>query len=144
MPIGELLLKKPRLLGDGDERPLTQNKPPDDLDNFGKRLQSAKDAEENRKVWKKDTDKPPQSALGLAFRVSVELVSALAVGLAIGWGLDELLGTRPWVMLVFLILGGAAGILNVYRMASGYGYAVGYQKRDETQKDADNAPHGSE
>jgi ATP synthase protein I len=69
--------------------------------------------------------------LGLAFRVSVEIVSAVAVGVAIGWLLDEWLGTRPWLMLVFIVLGGGAGILNVYRMASGFGYAVGYQKRDD-------------
>jgi len=70
------------------------------------------------------------SALSLAFRVGVELISAVAVGTAIGWGLDEWFGTRPWLMLVFIILGGAAGILNVYRMASGFGYAVGYTKTD--------------
>ena len=70
------------------------------------------------------------SALSLAFRVGVELISAVAVGTAIGWGLDEWFGTRPWLMLVFIILGGAAGILNVYRMARGFGYAVGYQKTD--------------
>ncbi|NQV43830.1 MAG: AtpZ/AtpI family protein [Rhodospirillales bacterium] len=69
---------------------------------------------------------PPGNALGLAFRVSVELVSALAVGLGIGWLLDEWLDTRPWLMLVFLLIGGAAGILNVYRMAKGMGYADGY------------------
>lgn len=75
-------------------------------------------------------------ALGLAFRVGVELISAVAVGTAIGWGLDYWLETRPWLMLVFIILGGAAGIVNVYRMASGYGYAAGYPK--------DNLDTGSE
>jgi ATP synthase protein I len=71
--------------------------------------------------------------LGLAFRVSVEIVSAVAVGVAIGWLADQWLGTRPWLMLVFIVLGGAAGILNVYRMASGFGYAVGYKKDDEDE-----------
>jgi hypothetical protein len=33
-------------------------------------------------------------------------------------------------MLVFIFIGGAAGIINVYRMASGFGYAAGYQKDD--------------
>lgn len=77
--------------------------------------------------------------LGLAFRVSVEIVSAVAIGVAIGWFADEWLGTRPWLMLVFIVLGGGAGILNVYRMASGFGYAVGYQKREDpgSGKDAD-------
>lgn len=75
-------------------------------------------------------------ALGLAFRVSVELVSAVAIGVGIGWLLDGWLGTRPWFMLAFIVLGGAAGILNVYRLASGFGYAAGYAKTDdETGRD---------
>ncbi len=125
---------------DGEKQSDSSN----DLGEFDKRLKSARDAEDQGKLWKKDADKPPQSALGLAFRVSVELVSALAVGLAIGWVLDEWLGTRPWVMLVFLILGGAAGILNVYRMASGFGYAVGYQKKGETPETEKSKSDGSE
>jgi len=72
-------------------------------------------------------------ALGLAFRVSVEIVSAVAVGCGIGWLLDEWLDTRPWLMLVFLVLGGAAGILNVYRMAAGFGYAAGYARNEENK-----------
>jgi len=71
------------------------------------------------------------SALGLAFRVAVEIVSAVAIGVGIGWLLDEWLDTRPWLMMVFIVFGFAAGILNVYRMASGYGYAAGYAKRDD-------------
>jgi len=78
------------------------------------------------------------SALSLAFRVGVELISAVAVGTAIGWGLDEWFGTRPWLMLVFIILGGAAGILNVYRMASGFGYGVGYTKTDREADTGDD------
>ena len=76
----------------------------------------------------------PGNALGLAFRIGVELVSAVAIGLAIGWLLDRWLDTKPWLMLVFIFTGGAAGILNVYRMASGFGYAVGYQ-HDEAPRD---------
>ena len=62
--------------------------------------------------------------------MGVELISAVAVGTAIGWGLDHWLETRPWFMLVFIVIGGAAGIINVYRMASGFGYATGYQKEN--------------
>ncbi|MHC8508552.1 MAG: AtpZ/AtpI family protein [Rhodospirillales bacterium] len=69
--------------------------------------------------------------LGLALRASVDIVSALAVGTGVGWLLDEWLGTRPWLMLVFIILGGCAGMLNVYRVAKGYGYAAGYHPPDK-------------
>ena len=56
------------------------------------------------------------SALGVGLRVGVELVAAMAVGVAIGWGLDRWLHTRPWMLIVFVFLGGAAGIANVWRM----------------------------
>lgn len=78
---------------------------------------------------------PPGNALGLAMRVSVEVVSALAVGFVIGWSLDEWFDTRPWLMLVFLLIGGAAGILNVYRMASGFSYADNYGQTEESTED---------
>ena len=54
--------------------------------------------------------------MGIGVRVGVELVAALAVGLAIGWGLDALLGTRPWMLGLFVLLGGAAGVANVWRL----------------------------
>ncbi len=56
-----------------------------------------------------------QSALGMGLRVGVELVSALAVAVAIGWGLDRWLHTLPLFLVLFLVLGGAAGLLNVWR-----------------------------
>jgi ATP synthase protein I len=61
-------------------------------------------------------DRAEGSALAIGMRVGVEMVSALLVGLAIGWGLDRWLGTRPILLLVFLVLGMAAGVLNVWRM----------------------------
>lgn len=60
---------------------------------------------------------PNASALGMAMRVGVELVAGLAVGGGIGWLLDGWLGTSPFLLLLFFLLGAAAGMLNVYRMA---------------------------
>lgn len=57
------------------------------------------------------------AALGLAFRLAVELVAGLVVGGAIGWFLDYWLGTLPIMLLLFFVLGTAAGILNVIRTA---------------------------
>ena len=56
------------------------------------------------------------SPMGVGLRVGIELVSALVVAVAIGYGLDYLFGTRPILMAVFVLLGGAAGILNVWRV----------------------------
>jgi ATP synthase protein I len=57
------------------------------------------------------------SAIARGFRLSTELVAGVVVGAAIGWGLDRLLGISPWGMIVFLLLGFAAGVLNVARTA---------------------------
>src|SRR5262245_12770485 len=56
------------------------------------------------------------SPWGIGLRVGVELVSALVVAVAIGWGLDYWLGTKPILIAVFVLLGGAAGVLNVWRL----------------------------
>lgn len=71
-------------------------------------------------------------------RIGVELVAALIVGVGIGYLLDRWLGTAPWLLLVFFLLGSAAGIMNVFRVTKGLGGAVGYQSeppRDEPPKD---------
>lgn len=54
--------------------------------------------------------------MGVGLRVGVELVSALAVAVAIGWYLDGWLGTRPFLLMLFVVLGGAAGVANVWRL----------------------------
>jgi ATP synthase protein I len=57
------------------------------------------------------------SAIARGFRLSTELVAGVLVGAAIGWLLDRLLGISPWGMIVFLLLGFVAGVLNVMRAA---------------------------
>jgi ATP synthase protein I len=57
------------------------------------------------------------SAIARGFRLSTELVAGVIVGAGIGWVLDRLLGISPWGMIVFLLLGFAAGVLNVMRAA---------------------------
>lgn len=48
-------------------------------------------------------------------RMAAEMVGAVVVGSGIGWGLDHWFGTRPWMFLLFFLLGFAAGVLNVVR-----------------------------
>ena len=55
------------------------------------------------------------SRIGL--RIGVELFSAVVVGAGIGYLLDNALSSRPWLLVAFLFFGGAAGILNVYRLS---------------------------
>ena len=57
------------------------------------------------------------SAMARGLRLSTELVAGVIVGAAIGWFLDRWLGISPWGFIVFLLLGFAAGMLNVMRSA---------------------------
>jgi ATP synthase protein I len=57
------------------------------------------------------------SAMARGFRLSTELVAGVLVGAALGWLLDRWLGISPWGLIVFLLLGFAAGVLNVMRAA---------------------------
>ena len=82
---------------------------------FDERLRSAQERQRNeRPVPAPDTNEP--SPMGIGVRVGVELVAAMAVAVAIGWGLDRWLGTKPWLMGLFVLLGGAAGVANVWRL----------------------------
>jgi len=47
--------------------------------------------------------------------IGISLVAATAIGLLIGYGLDRLLGTKPWLTMLFTLLGIAAGFLNLFR-----------------------------
>lgn len=75
-------------------------------------------AQRNREL----TAEPPgaqasrdMSGLSRALRIGSEFVAAILVGAGIGYLLDLWLGTQPWIMLVMLLVGFAAGILNVTR-----------------------------
>ena len=68
-------------------------------------------------------DKPPPvhtaggaPGSGNGLRAGVELVSAEAVAGVIGWGLDRLLHTLPLFLIIFIVLGGVAGLMNVWRL----------------------------
>jgi ATP synthase protein I len=63
------------------------------------------------------TDKGLGPAMSLGFRVMSEFVAATVVGALIGWRLDLWLGTAPFLLILFLGLGVAAGFWNVYRLA---------------------------
>jgi ATP synthase protein I len=49
-------------------------------------------------------------------RVALEMIAAFIGGGAIGWFLDRWLGTSPWMLIIWVILGFAAGIRSAYRV----------------------------
>ena len=88
----------------------------DERDGFERRLREARARQGLDKPAGGSTGGLPPGPWGIGFRAGVEVVSALVVGIAIGYGLDRWLGTWPWLFLLFFVAGSAAGILNVYRL----------------------------
>ena len=95
------------------------DEPNGDRASFEQRLRAARD--------RAGLDEPPPptgqrvdplsgSPWSVGLRVGAELVAALAVGVGIGWLLDRWLHTKPVFLAIFLLLGGAAGVRNVYRI----------------------------
>ena len=60
----------------------------------------------------------------LAWRMVIELVTGMFLGLAIGYGLDALFGTLPIFLIIFALLGFAAGIRTMLGTAKGLGRKV--------------------
>ena len=81
---------------------------------FKTRLKIAKEKAKN-KLEKKNQE--PSSNIGQAFKMSTELVSAVAVGTIIGFILDTWFDTKPWLIITFFFVGVVAGITNVIRSA---------------------------
>jgi ATP synthase protein I len=64
-----------------------------------------------------ETAQAKASAMAIGLRLSSELVAGVLGGAALGWGFDRLLSTSPWGLIVFLLLGFTAGVINVMRAA---------------------------
>ena len=83
-------------------------------DQFKTRLEIAKNKILKKSKISKDSN---SSKLGIAFKISTEMVAAVVVGTIIGFILDNWFGTKPWLILIFFFVGVVAGILNVIRSA---------------------------
>lgn len=66
---------------------------------------------------KNGTESNGVTGYGQALKLSSEFIAGIAVGVGLGWIIDRLAGTSPWGLIVFLLLGFGAGVLNVLRSA---------------------------
>lgn len=104
---------------------------PDRLTDLGKRLDELQTKQAD------GAKRPPPSQSGIAFRFATELVAGLVVGGGLGWGTDWLFGhfgihTKPVFLIVFFMLGGAAGIRNVMHAASEINAEIAKARSSET------------
>jgi ATP synthase protein I len=87
-----------------------ENKPFQEFDDRLRRLREAEPAQRQA-----SEPQPPRLRWGSGLQVGVELLAGIVGGLLIGYGLDWWLGTRPFLIIVFFLLGAVAGMLNAYR-----------------------------
>jgi ATP synthase protein I len=100
-----------------------RNEPPADEAELSARLQRL-----GERLGQHQSDRPSEnnprqganadpSALARGLRLSAEFVAGILIGAALGWLMDWWLKTSPWGMIVFLMFGFAAGVLNMMRAA---------------------------
>jgi ATP synthase protein I len=105
---------------------MSDEKKDEDEDALRARLSRLNDAlrakEERRRAQSTPQKLPSGGAFGRAFSAGInvfsEFVAAIIVGAVIGWQADAWLGTKPWLLVLFLGLGTAAGFWNIYRLAA--------------------------
>ena len=114
-------------MGDGTRKDEEEGSQPSDdaaLSARLKRLGEKLDASARHPTQTEPAPQPSNaSAMARGFRLSTELVAGVFVGAVLGWFLDRTLGISPWGLIVFVLLGFAAGVLNVIR---GAGVGTGF------------------
>lgn len=86
---------------------------PNDIEFLDKKIKKFKHKE---KLTQLDAqDESEYSSAAAAFQISTELLAGVAIGVAIGYVCDKIFNTTPWLLAIFTIFGGAAGILNIYK-----------------------------
>ena len=105
-------------MGDGDGKPdLSADRKAElsgRLDALHQRLDARRAKGKTLARVESESAKP---GYALALRLGADFVAGVILGAALGWGVDRLFGTGPWGLMVFLLLGFAAGILTVLRSA---------------------------
>lgn len=89
-------------------------KTPKDIQKLSERIARFKKREHlDQKQTRAESSDYSRTAMG--WQISVELLAAVLIGAGIGYVLDGVFSTQPWLLAFFTILGGAAGFLNIYR-----------------------------
>ena len=90
----------------------------DSLEQRRRRLSAelaGRDAEEAAEAKRDEQSEESRRGMALGLKISSEFIAAIAVGAMLGYLLDRFAGTGPWGMIVLLLLGFCAGVLNVLR-----------------------------
>ena len=126
----------------GDATIMSDERSPDPFEDLDARLRKARSAGTSSEKAETGLGRVSMSGFGVAFRIGVEMVAALVVGVGFGLLLDNWLETAPLFLIVFFFLGAAAGGLNVYRAANRLVGGDAETRREEwpRNKDAGEPP----
>ena len=83
-------------------------------DNLITRLKIAKDKIDKKSL---NNNNNQSASLGMALKLSTEMIAAVLVGTIIGFILDSWFDSKPWLIIIFFFVGVAAGMTNVFRSA---------------------------
>lgn len=64
------------------------------------------------------------SGMGQGYKAAADLSGGVIVGVILGLGLDRIAGSSPWGLIIFLMLGFCAGVVNMLR---GFGMALPWE-----------------
>lgn len=106
MPADDANDRKPGQISPADRDALKRR-----ADDLGARLETAKHRHDPKGRSSQG------QAMGRGMKAAAELIGGVVVGGVIGWFLDQWLGTKPWLFILFFLLGTAAGMLNIIRAA---------------------------
>jgi len=120
---------------------MSEGKDGSDLDELGRKIEAAKAASPTMKKLKKRADRTEadNKCLNFAMRIGTEIVAAVLIGVGIGYFLDDWLGTKPLFLIIFFLLGSAAGFMNVYRVVNGMDMTIGYKSMHDAEDSKDEA-----
>ncbi len=84
------------------------------LDDLGARINAKRQATSRADKQQKTSG---SAGVAQAMRLSSEFIAGVCVGAGVGWMIDKFFGTSPWGLIILLLLGFGAGVLNALRSA---------------------------
>ncbi|MFK0688340.1 AtpZ/AtpI family protein [Mesorhizobium sp. IMUNJ 23033] len=106
----------------------------DDLERRRRDLEASLATRRPDRLEGKDAKAGSVAGYGQALKLSSEFIAGIVVGVGLGWFLDRVAGTSPWGLIVGLLLGFGAGVLNVLRSA---GLVAQFGQGDKTRDPKD-------
>ena len=118
---------------------MTDRKTPPSREDVEARLAVVR-AQQDREREKSESRRATGIAQGVGFRIAAELVASVLVGAGLGYSLDRWLETKPLFLVVMILLGFGAALMNIFRIMKGLDQAVGLGRamREAEQKSEAN------